>query len=333
MAIVSAAISVRSANFNKVINPVYADLFSLSLKSGVTYDIGIDQSSFCTGIGIQSLDSDINIIIEVRNNASTKTSYYRELKGILHNLVLGHDIRNVICEDPPPVKNKRYSSQVLLELRGQVEEWCEEVAELQKANFRSIFPQTWKARVVKKEKGKNRSNNKECIASDICDDYPEFEYFKNEFSARSYDAFDAVGILIGYKKYAYSEDGLPMICGKMESRHTSLVGYKYVPVDSIMDKTVNNFMGKAISILKPVYLNYNYDYNKFENIRMATSNWDCSYTILPDTILDLLKWQYDLEKKENYVLLAYFFNLSHFPQATKTGIKSMFEMKEEVTTC
>jgi hypothetical protein len=111
------------------------------------------------------------------------------------------------------------------------------------------------------------------------------------------------------------------------------VGYRYVDESVIRDGTVNDFLGKAINILKPQFLLYNDRYNQFENTRMATSNWDCSYTIMPSKALEVLKWKYDLEIKDDCVLLAYFFNYSHYPQATKSYLRELFPMNEEVVTC
>ena len=330
MAVVSAVVSYRSKNFSHILPPEKDYAFGIKLPKDKIFDIGIDQSSSCTGIAISSTDDDLNILIDVRNDSFDKNTFYRELKGILYRLIADRKVRDITCEDPPPVKGKKYASTVLLELRGRLEAWIEEIDELRNGNFDSIFPQTWKSLVVDKSKGKNRSNIKECIADDICDIYPEFRKYKNVYATKDYDGFDAFGILLGHKRYAYTEDGIPLICGKVESRHTSFVGYRYVDVDEIKAGKVNDFLGKALTIFKPAYRMYNGRYNKYQNIRMATSNRDCTYTIMPDKEFNVLRWQYDLEPKEGNVLMAYMFNYSHYPQATKTALKSIFPMHEEV---
>ncbi len=332
MAKVSATYSIKSVNKSGIIIPMQDDMFELTLAKGVAYDIGIDQSSTCTGIAISSIDDNINVIIDVRNDSFNKETFYRELRSLLKRLVHGMQIRLVVCEDPPPVKNKYYSSAVLLELRGRVSAWMTEIEELSQADFRSIFPQSWKPFIVDKSKGPNRSNIKKCIAEDVCAIIPDFEKYM-VYAPKDYDSYDAYGILAGYKKYAFNEKGQPLICGKIEKKHKSFVGYRYVPISEVKPDTVHNFMGTAVKLLKPVFLNYNERYNRFNNIRMATSNWDCSYTILPDSCLDVLKWEYDLEVKDDYILLAYLFNSSHYPQMTRTSLTRMFPMHEEVTTC
>lgn len=333
MAIVTATAVITHKNYHVCIPHVHTSLFNLKLIHDLTYDIGIDQSSSCTGIAIRSIDKDINILIDIRRDCGDKESFYREVKGILRGLITGLKIRSIVCEDPPPVTGKRYASAILLELRGIVSGWVETIPELAQAEFSSVYPQTWKSFIVDKSKGKGRSNIKACIAEDICDIVPGFNQYRTVYASNDYDSFDAFGILAGYQMYAYTDEGLPLICGKIESRHRAFVGYRYVSVSEIQNGTVNDFFGPALGIFKPKYLVYNTRYNKFKNVRMATSNYDCSYTILPDEQLDVLKWKYDLERKDGYVLMAWLFNYSHYPRATQKALENSFRMSEEVNTC
>lgn len=134
------------------------------------------------------------MIVDVRNNSFNKNTFYRELKGVLRKLVNERNIRLVVCEDPIPAKGKKYASTVLLELRGQVSAWMEEIPEFNQASFNSLYPQSWKALIVDKAKGKHRSNDKECIASDICDIVPRFRKYKNIYASKDYDASAIDGI-------------------------------------------------------------------------------------------------------------------------------------------
>lgn len=330
MAIVSACIQYYSKNFDSCVPPTPNDLFSVVLPRNKVYDVGLDQSSSCTGIAIISTDNDLEMIVDVRNNSFNKDTFYRELKGVLRKLVYERNIRLVVCEDPVPAKGKKYASTVLLELRGRISSWMEEIPEFNQASFNSLYPQSWKSLVVDKSKGKHRSNDKECIASDICDIVPGFRKYKNIYATKDYDAFDAFGILLGYRRYAYTEAGVPKICGKIEKMHRAFVGYRYVPITDIQNGTLNKFFGETYKYFNPQYREYNTRYSKYENIRMATSNLDCSFTIMPDKVLDSLKWEYDLEPQSDHVLVAYMFNMSHYPQATRSALKCGFEMKEEV---
>lgn len=104
MAIVSACIQYYSKNFDSCVPPTPNDLFSVILPRDKTYDIGLDQSSSCTGIAIRSIDGDLEMIVDVRNNSFNKNTFYRELKGVLRKLVNERNIRLVVCEDPIPAK-------------------------------------------------------------------------------------------------------------------------------------------------------------------------------------------------------------------------------------
>jgi hypothetical protein len=152
--------SLYSKNFDSCVPPTPSDLFSVILPRDKTYDIGLDQSSSCTGIAIRSVDGDLEMIVDVRNNSFNKNTFYRELKGVLRKLVNGRNIRLVVCEDPIPAKGKKYASTVLLELRGQISAWMEEIPEFNQASFNSLYPQSWKSLIVDKSKGKHRSNDK-----------------------------------------------------------------------------------------------------------------------------------------------------------------------------
>ena len=76
MAIVSACIQYYSKNFDSCVPPTPSDLFSVILPRDKTYDIGLDQSSSCTGIAIRSVDGDLEMIVDVRNNSFNKNTFY-----------------------------------------------------------------------------------------------------------------------------------------------------------------------------------------------------------------------------------------------------------------
>lgn len=304
----------------------------IKLLSDLTYDIALDQSSSCTGIAIFSTDNSVKILLEVARDTGTRDTFYRDLKSFLYSLIKGHNIRLVISEDPPPVKGQMYTSRMLLELKGRISEWFEDFPELENAEKAVIFPQSWKSLVMDKSKGTGRSSKKKCIADDICDIYPMFREYFNYGLNKDYDGFDAVGILTGYRRYAFTEEGLPLICGQQEKRHTSFVWYRYVPVETLQNKEkLNEIFGLSYIQVKPEFKLYNSRYNKHQNIRMASSNAKtCIYTMLDDKQFDVIKWKYDLEQEPNHVLLMYVMNASKTPVSLINLLKAMFPMNEEV---
>lgn len=332
MAHVSGVIDIKSNGFRKLILGEYSSDFNLILPENLVYDIGIDQSSSCTGFYICDTKSNINILLEFARDTSDSEAFYRDLQYFIGRVTKDRNIRLVVCEDPPYVKGKQYSSRLLLELRGKLSGWMSMIPALEKAELKSIYPQTWKSLIVDKSKGKNRSNVKKFIADDVCDILPCFAAYKDYGVNKDYDGFDATGILLGYKKYAYTEDGIPLICGKQEKRHTSLVWYRYEPVEIAQDKyKLNAIFGDAIIAVKPEFKMFNPRYNKHTNIRMASSNSRfCTYTILSEKEFNVIRFKYDLEKKDDHVLLMYVMNESSISRGLRNLLKSMFPMNEEV---
>lgn len=332
MARISGLIDYTAKKFRKMILPEPHYNFSLILPENLVYDVALDQSSSCTGIAIFSTDNQLKILLELARDTGNKETFYRDVKQVLANIVKGRVVRLVICEDPPPVKGKMYSSRVLLELRGRVESWMEIIPEFNSAKFCSIFPQSWKTLVMDKSKGKGRSSVKKCIAEDVTDIFECFRIYYNNAFNKDYDGFDAVGILEGYRRYAFSPEGIPLICGTQEKRHTSFVWYRYIPVEFIKDKQkLNEVFGNCITQVKPEFKLYNTRYNKHQNIRMASSNTEhCIYTLLSDKEFDVLKWKYDLEKKDDYVLLMYVMNEARNTSGIINLLKAIFPMNEEV---
>lgn len=309
MAIITANISVPSIGMNQIITPLYSSEFQLSLNSKLTYDIGLDQSSSCTGIFIKSVDSRIRIIIDVKRDTGDPYTFYRELKGFLKKLVKGQKIRHVICEDPPPVQNQRYTTKFLNELLGRVSEWMEDIPEFQNAEFNKILPQSWKALVMDKSKGKNRSKNKECIAEDICDIYPEFNSYRDYHFSKDYDGFDACGILTGFLRYSYTDNGtgIRMIAGTKKSRGKAYYAYRYIPVElANKPECINDFLGETKLLFGNIpFYAFNYSKSVIDNIKIAGSNFKSCFTIAPEKELSQLRFMYDIEEKDDYILLLY----------------------------
>ena len=344
MAVVSGMIQFTEARKQLEIPPTADYDFKLNLIPGRTYMLGLDQSTSCTGVTIVDTAWDIKIILDFKRDTGDKNAFYRTLKKFLADTFRDMKVSLVVIEKPVPTTQKMYTRVVLTELKGRVEEWISEIPSLSVARFDSIYPQTWKSLVIDKRKGTNRSNKKSCIADDICDKVPAFRGYYNCGHSKDYDAFDAFGILFGFWMYAFTPEGYPLICGAVEKRHTSLVCYRYLPREIASDKAkLNKMFGEALCLYNPIFRVYNERYNKFENIRMASSsNYQalrvtkaltyCTYTILPDSFMDTLKWQFDVEVKEDHVMLMYVLNKSVFQGSAIKTIKEVLPWNEEVVS-
>jgi hypothetical protein len=275
--------------------------------------------------------NDTLIQLDVKNKKDTYDfeGFYTDMFFLLKRMVRGRVVKNFVTEKPVPYKGGRYSSDKLLELLGRVKEWRKQIPELAEAHMGNVLPQTWRSLALPK---KTNLKSKVAIARGIVDQHPLLEFYYNTYPYSDYDSFEAGGIIEGYLKYAYAEDGTPQICGSKEMRHTSIIGYKYVPVSEIQGtSTLAGYLGEAYpKVFSLVYKAYNKNYNKHDNIRMASSNYDCLVTVLPDDLIMPVRWKYNFDIKPDYVLLAYIIRKNSYTDVAIRWFQYLFPMNEEV---
>lgn len=300
---------------------------SIKLDHKRVWDIGIDQSTSCTGICVQSTDNRFQLLFDVyRDKAMLKKDFYKDLFNLLRRLVMEQTIRLVVMERPAP--KAMYASRVLEELKGHVEEWISQIPELEAAKSDSLFPQTWKSYIVDKSKGKNRFKDKRAISADLCDRFPLLNDYRLRYPYTDYDSFDACGILNGYLAYAYTQSGEEKIHGTKEKRHVSLVGYKWVNKSSVQEALVD-FDQYFLNKIK--LLVYNKDFNLHDNVRMASSNYDASMTVLPRNSLDQFMWKYGIDPEDESKLMTMFvFRKGQFSTSDLRVIEATLPWHEEV---
>lgn len=292
--------------------------------------LGIDQSTSCTGLCIQDIEKDFQILIDVRRDtALQKRDFYRDLFYLIKRTVTDRKIRMVVMEKPAP--KAQYASRVLEELKGHVEEWVLQIPELEAALSDSVFPQTWKSYIVDKSKGKNRSNDKFAIASDLVDRFPLLSSYLREYPFKDYDSFDACGILNGFLEYAFTPEGDEKIHGVKEKRHTSLVGYLWADQGD-RDAIQNAFsFDPGMKVLHFTPLVYNEKANLHDNIRMASSNYSASCVALPREVLSQFIWKYGIDPDdESKVMLMLVLKKSDFTNGIVKGFKYALPWNEEI---
>ncbi len=304
----------------------------LCLKHNYIWDFGIDQSTTCTGVCIQSVGKEFQILLDLKRDKNLpKEVFYAEMFQFMARVMRDQKVRMLIMERPAP--KAMYSSRVLEELKGHVEAWKYQIPELDDALVDALFQQTWKSKIVDKSKGKNRGNVKRFIAEDVTDRFPLLrEYLEGDhFSGYDYDAFDATGILNGFLEYAFTEDGTEMIHGIKEKTHVTLVGYAWVNKDE--PSSALKAMGGEVAekIFKPKFLYYNNSFTLHDNTRVASSNWDFVYTILPITVLDQFMWKYGIDPlDQSKVMIMYVVRKSRFSNGQLEYFREMLPWNEEV---
>lgn len=304
--------------------------FELVLSKSRVWQLGIDPASRYTGLAMMSADKSFVILLDVkRDTVASKDEYYRDLHALIKKLVTGAIIERTILEKPFTAGYSR-ASEVLIALRGKIEDWIHDIPELASSDFQKISPNSWKSRVINKSKGKGRFNAKGAIAEDLCDAFPVLQEYYKVYRGGDLDSFDALGILIGYQLYAYTGDGSKQICGVREKSHKSFVGYVWVDGDSINDSFCQMVLGDMAKCVKVEALSYNNDYSFAENVMMATSNNDAVMSLIPQDQLQAFQWKFGIDIKEpNKFLVMFAFRSGHFSIGEMNYLNKRFEMKEQ----
>lgn len=304
--------------------------FSIKLPTDREYELGIDQSTSCTGVYLQDTKEDISILVDVVHTEATKKDYVRELFRFLNKLICEIEVRLVVCEKPIPREGQTRTFRILTELKGKLELFLDVNPSLQNAELHSIYPQSWKSRIVNKAKGVGRMNVKACIAEDLCDEKPLLRNYYPLCPTKDFDSFDALGILAGYKRCAFTHTGVPKIWGDVEKRHGTRVYYRYVALDPKLNSLgeLEKFLKKDFrsysKVWQPKLKAYNSDYNLIRNFKMASSTDKMTITILPEKVLEPLRWEFELERDEKKSMVAYITREGKFSKKEREFLEDMF---------
>lgn len=304
--------------------------FKLKLNANAAWRIGIDPASRYTGLAIMDVEKNFVILLDVkRDTIANKEEYYNDLYYLIKRLVTGITFDRVVSEKPFTGGFSR-ASDVLIALMGKIEEWVASIPELAASDFQLINPNVWKSRVIDKSKGKGRFNMKGAIAEDLCDAFPVLRPYFELGIGGDFDSFDALGILLGYDLYAYTDDGRKRISGTKEKTHKSFVGYQWVNSDEIGPDFAQKTLGLMAQYLKPEILEYNEDYSFAENVMMATTNNDAVISIVPDKLLQQFQWKFGIDVSDkSRCLIMFAFRCGHFSLSEMDYLRSQFDMQEE----
>lgn len=247
------------------------------------FEIGIDQSTTCTGICITDTQNTCYCLVDFKRESTDKDLYKVQLKKLVSEIVKGLRINLIVFEKP---LNKRFSkaTPVLRELFGFIKSWKLEIDELYDAKSDSIFPHQWKAKVLDKSKGTGRTAIKSEIAIDICDKIPVLNRYRIVCPAKDFDSFDATGILMGYKLQKYTSDGKAINFGSAVYNYKMSVFLKYLPKELIYNKqAIIDYLPINKDIKNFPILEYSDEHSFYDNIKMCCANYDCSALVIKST--------------------------------------------------
>lgn len=332
--VVQGVITKPGTGKSVIIRPEPASEFNLTLTYNTHWYLGIDQSTSCTGLTIKAADDSFLILLDVkRDKNSPKDDFFRDLRRIIMRIAKDHSFDLIVNEKPVPKREFARARDTLFELLGRLNTWIEDTPEFENVQHGALLPQTWKSLVMDKSKGKHRSNIKAEVASDLVDKFPELQEYYEFYHTDDYDSFDSLGILQGYLAYAFTAEGYPQIHGSMEKRHTSVVLYNWIKWDQnkSYDENVLYAIGDNVDIFEPRILRYNTRYSLHENIRMASSNFSCVATVLPQDSLGTFRWKYGIDPGDQSCrMMAIILRRGDFSASLLRNIKEVYIWNEEV---
>ena len=263
---------------------IYRELiqsFSLTLDKSKVYDIGIDQSTTCTGIAICPLDESFVSILEVLN--FDRDAYYvPQLCNLIRKMFSGINIRYMIMEEPLGYVTGRRNN-TLTKLKNTLKPLHEE---LDVTQFGTILPPAWRHGLMPKA-GNGDRRKKETVVRTLIDMYPELEGFL-PYSNGDYDGLEALGIIKGFKaRHGVDDSGGLKIIGQPNTKKRAVAFFKSLPLDdntsARMNEDMENFKRYIHHKEKLHFKSYNEEHNLYGNVKMCLVD-DYSCSIITDEL-------------------------------------------------
>lgn len=308
----------------------YPQEVNINFNKKLTYMVGLDQSTSCTGIYICDVGFTIHVLLDFKKTESDTWAYQRALKTFITRTFTGLKFSIIVLEKPVPSQYK-FSGNRLHEFKGFVEGFIHEMEDSQSIKLDSIFPQEWKTKMIDKSKGKGRFNNKSAIARDIADRFPALDKYYYSCPAKDYDSFEACGLLHGYLESRYDEDGNLKIAGSTTTTHHVCTFFKYLSNDSVGNPDVlwNGFKSLKLRLNCPI-LTYNDSYSFYENIIKASNTADLSIVLLGNLQhIITVAWEYNIKLLPNHSLFMFVLKKGIISKTDLATVRRLVPWNEE----
>lgn len=266
------------------VNKTLKSLFKPDKK----YYLGLDQSTTCTGITITDEEYSFAVLLDFARKSTDVETYKFQLKNLVTLLVSDLELKQIIIEQPLYIKGN-HATSVLMDLKKYIKSWRNDIPEFYQVPFDTIFPQQWKEVVVNKKKGKYRTSSKAATAADICDMFPLLEEYRLTCPAKDFDSFDAFGIVYGYRRQHYSQDGNDLNYGSISYYKKIHVFLKYLPEDKLKDKEVIGAWLYKEGLFEEV--GYNPKFSFYENIALMCTKYNISYFVVDPSLEVNMFWE------------------------------------------
>jgi hypothetical protein len=278
------------------------------------YSIGIDQSTSCTGFYLTDRDTSFHLIGDITPYDSTRDTLYKSMEIFIKRMVKGKQIDLFVIEAPLPYGSGK-RNKVLMELFREIRGWKEIIPELSllaENKFTTIPPNVWKKHIVDSSKGTNRTRSKVLMAEDLLDKFPELRHFFDITDSRSdYDAFDAAGVLHGYKMehgVKFSDTGAHLTKVGGTKDYTGHIVAFYLPLDSgkPIQAQMEDFNELAQMYL-PEFLESDPEISWFENVRKSATMGKMNMILVKEPKHRImLQWMANFPNKDAVILSLVF---------------------------
>ena len=193
------------------------------LNAGEDYQIGMDQSTTCSGVCIKNFRNTEFYMIECKRDSHEDSSEFMFMfEKFLHTICEGCSITHIIYEKP--IKSAEFqSARVLFQLEGIVTQLGRRYPEFSTAKIANIENASWRSSVVLKEF--NRHGRKEATAMSIRRIFPWADNYGYSLG-KDQDVFESVGILFGWFISAFDPLGRPYVRG---DRSKATIGGFIIP--------------------------------------------------------------------------------------------------------
>lgn len=255
--------------------------FKLDLDKEKVYDIGIDQSTSCTGISICPLDKSFTAVLEVLN-FDRDVYYVPQLCRFIRTIFSGIKIRYFIMEEPLNYISGRRNS-VLTKLKKTLLPLKDE---LDIQHFDTILPPSWRHGLMPKAVEGDR-RKKDTVVNAVLELYPKLSAFI-PYSNGDFDGIESLGIIEGFKRrHGVDDDGGLKIIGPVNTRKRAVAFFKYFQLNDDAAEMLKNddatFKMYVHHKEKLHFKSYNEEHNLYGNVKMCLVD-DYSSTIISDQL-------------------------------------------------
>jgi len=211
-----------------------------TIQTDKPLNIGIDQSSTCSGLYIQA--EDLKYMTELPRGYMSVSTYKRALIAQLKTLLRGKEISHFIYEQHGAHITPLHST--INEITDVLKSYTKNRM-FSNVKVKGILPTVWRKGFLDKTEYKNQFKRefvKNACYQEVVKCEPEMEKFKR-FSSEGLDGFEAYGIINGYLNLNYDETGMRVVNTSMLFRNGRRLQYTiYKTTKEVLDRDIENLI-------------------------------------------------------------------------------------------